>query len=74
MAASQPYLIKKLLEKIKKNNQINYRGQEIKFTIPWEKISFRDLIKKHAGIDIENISEKELQRKLKELKNKNEKK
>jgi len=56
-----------LLKKIKKTNQINYQGKKINFKTPWQKITFRNLIKKYCQIDIEKVSEADLRKKLTSL-------
>lgn len=54
------------VKKVNKSTEVNYQGKTIDFKRPWKRISVREAIKKHAGIDLEKTSDP----KLKELLNK----
>jgi len=45
------YFLKKIFGKL----DITYKGKKINFKIPWPRIEFYDLIRKHTGIDLEEI-------------------
>ena len=60
--------ILELLKKVKGGAQIEYQGSRIDFKTPWARISFRDLILKYAGIDIEKASDAVLRKKIKAAK------
>ncbi|MDO8265213.1 MAG: lysine--tRNA ligase [Candidatus Parcubacteria bacterium] len=62
-----------LLERIGKGKTIIYQTKEINFEIPWKKVSFRDLVKDNTDINIDEISDKDLMKKIKELGIKSEK-
>jgi len=47
--------------------KIDYQGKNIDFKRPWKKMTMKNAIKKHAGIDIDALSDKELNSKLKEI-------
>jgi lysyl-tRNA synthetase class 2 len=60
-------LIQYTLKEVMGTHIINIDGQEIDFSGEWEEASFRDLILKDCGIDINDINnEKELLSKIKE--------
>lgn len=61
-------LLEKLLRRIKKSLRIDYQGKKINFKSPWKRVTFRDLVKKYAQIDVAKASEKKLRKKLIELK------
>jgi len=52
-------LLKHVLEKVHGGNEINYGGTQISFAGAWPRISFRDLLLKDCGIDIDAITTKE---------------
>jgi len=54
-----------LIKKIKGATQLDYQGSKIDFTPPWARISFRDLLLKYAGIDIEKSSDAVLKKMVK---------
>jgi len=56
-----------LLENLGKGKTVTYQNQEINFAVPWKKISFLDLVKNNAGVDVDEISDKDLIKKIKEL-------
>ncbi len=45
-----------LMQAIKGSLQITYQGQEFDFTPPWPRLSYREVILKHAHIDIDEIT------------------
>lgn len=53
-------MISEIVREIKESYKVTYQGQEYDFTLPWPRITFRELIKKDTGIDIdvENTEEK----------------
>jgi len=59
--------LKEIIKKTKKNLCIPYEGREINFKGSWEIITFRDLIKKNCGFDIEKSSNQQLLKKLFDL-------
>ena len=59
--------LKEIIKKTKKNLSIPYEGKEINFKDPWEIITFKDLVKKNCGLDIEKSSNKQLLKKLSDL-------
>ncbi len=46
-------LISYIVQTICKTLEINYQGQQINFSQPWEKISMKDSVKKFTGIDFD---------------------
>lgn len=48
--------------------KIEYMGKPLDFTRPWKKITMNDSIKEYADIDVEKLSDDELEKKVKELK------
>lgn len=59
--------LKEIIKKTKKNLFISYGNKEIDFKSSWKRITFRDLIKKNCGLDIEKSSNKQLLKKLSDL-------
>jgi lysyl-tRNA synthetase class 2 len=57
------YVLKNVLGKYK----IRYGDQDIDFKTPWKRIEFSDLLKKYAKVDLENVNQKDLFKKAKEL-------
>lgn len=55
------YIAKKVL----KTTKINYQGKEINLKTPWKRLTTIQAIKKHADINIEKLSDKEIQEILK---------
>ncbi len=56
-----------LLKKIFKTTKIKHKDTEINFKTPWKKIEFSALFKKYTNINLEEINEKALAKKAKEL-------
>lgn len=56
-----------ILTKIFGTAEINYEENILNFTGPWERIEFFALLEKYTGIKYEDINEKELLKKAKEL-------
>jgi len=48
-------LISYVVQKICKTLEINYQGELINFSPPWEKISMKDSVKKFTGIDFDSF-------------------
>ncbi len=46
--------------------KINYQGEEVDFNTPYERITFRDIIKQETGVDIDSVTKDEL---ITEIKN-----
>ena len=57
-------MLSDLVKKVKGSSQLNYQGQKINFKTPWQRIKFRDLVKKYSNIDIEKVSEADMRKKL----------
>ncbi|MDP3990878.1 MAG: amino acid--tRNA ligase-related protein, partial [Candidatus Nealsonbacteria bacterium] len=53
-----------LVQKTKGTSQISHQGEDIDFKAPWQRIKFKDLIKKYCQIDIEKASQTTLRKKL----------
>ncbi len=49
-------------ERVLGTTKITYQGQEIDLSPPWERLSLYDALKKHAGLDVEKMSDEELLR------------
>ncbi|MEK6830879.1 MAG: lysine--tRNA ligase [Nanoarchaeota archaeon] len=58
------YVAKKVLKKTK----INYQGKEIELKSPWKRISMADALKKYAKININKMSDKQINDVLKKYK------
>jgi len=56
-----------LVKKVKGGDTIVYQGKKIHFRSPWQKRSYRDLLRQYANIDIEKTSIALLSKKLKTL-------
>lgn len=55
------YVIKEVCGSLR----IEFEDKELDFSLPWERISYRDLVLKHTGVDINNTrAEKELKKAL----------
>ena len=48
-------LIKKIIQMVKGDLKFSFQGTELDFSKPIERITFTDVIKKHTGIDIDQI-------------------
>ncbi|MFH1727522.1 MAG: lysine--tRNA ligase [Pseudomonadota bacterium] len=48
-------LIIDLVEKTKGTDQITYQGQQINFRTPWQRVKFKDLVKKTKGKDLDEL-------------------
>jgi len=62
-------MLQTIIEKVFGTLTINIEGNEIDFSGDWESVSFKDLIIKYAGIDIDVFNTKE--KLLEQIKNKN---
>ncbi len=51
-----------IAKKVNGTTKVTYQGNEIDFKRPWQRISMRDAIKKHAKIDIEKTNVAELKK------------
>lgn len=49
-----------VLKKINGSTKVKFKGKLIDFKKPWKRMTMKDAIKKHAGIDIEKKTDKEL--------------
>jgi len=45
-------MLSSLIQKLKGTMKLSYQGTELDFTPPWPRISYRDAVLKHTGIDI----------------------
>ncbi|MFH1841157.1 MAG: lysine--tRNA ligase [Candidatus Nealsonbacteria bacterium] len=61
-------VFQEILRRIKKSSKFIYQGKEIDFKVPFERISFKDLVKKYTGIDSEKAAATDILKKLKEMK------
>jgi len=57
------YFLKKIFGTLK----IEYEGKKLNFKAPWERIEFSQLLRKYTGIDLEEINQKGIYKKAKEL-------
>lgn len=48
--------------------EFNIRGKKVDLSKKWERYDYRDTVKKYTGIDIFDTNQKEIEKKLKELK------
>ncbi len=55
-------LFSQLAQEITGSERIEYRGQELDLSPPFERVKFRDLIEDKAGLDISTASEEELRK------------
>jgi lysyl-tRNA synthetase class 2 len=60
-------MICEVLQKVLKTDKIVYQGKEIDFTVPWPRIEYAELLKKHTGINYWDISRDGLASKADEL-------
>jgi len=56
-------LLKKVFGKLK----ISYQGEEIDFKTPWPRIEFNQILKKYAGINLEEVNLKALEKEARKL-------
>ncbi|MFW6143927.1 MAG: lysine--tRNA ligase, partial [Patescibacteria group bacterium] len=60
-------MISSLVENVKGSLEIEFEGDELDFTPPWPRITYRDVILEHTGIDIDEVqTEEELREELAE--------
>ncbi len=60
-------LVKKLIQMVKGSLKFSFQGTDLDFTKPIERITFTEVIKKHTGVDIDQIhSEDEFKQVLKD--------
>ncbi len=52
-------LVKKIIQMVKGSLKFSFQGTELDFSKPIERITFTDVIKKHTGIDIDQIRTEE---------------
>jgi len=48
-------LIINLVKTVKKSNQVTFQGKTLNFTSPFPRLTFRDAVLEHTGIDIDEI-------------------
>ncbi len=60
-------LFRNLLKKIFGKLEIEYEGKKINFKTPWPRIEFNQIIRKYTKINLEEINEKALTKKAKQL-------
>jgi len=53
-------LIYTVSKEVKGNSRIKYQGKEIEFSPPWERITFKEALKKIGNIEVDYKNEKEL--------------
>lgn len=56
-----------VLKKISNKHEIEYQKQKLNFKRPWTKLTMYDGLKKHAKLNVEKMSDKELLKKAEEL-------
>ncbi len=61
-------MIEQVAKKVVGKTKIDYQGQEIEFKKPWKRLTMYEAIKKHAGIQVEKMSDQELREVLDEKK------
>ncbi|KKU86707.1 MAG: lysine--tRNA ligase [Candidatus Wildermuthbacteria bacterium RIFCSPHIGHO2_01_FULL_47_27] len=60
--------ISEVVKKIKNGEEVSLQGQSISFGRPWQKATFRELVKKYCDVDVESAKDAALRKKVKELK------
>ncbi len=60
-------MLSEVIEKVCQNKKINYQGKEIDFALPWPRVEFVDLLKKHTKIDYWDLNRDSLAKKAQEL-------
>jgi len=60
-------MFKALLKKLNGKLDIKYENKKINFKSPWQRIEFSQLLRKYAKINLEEINEKALAKKAKQL-------
>ncbi len=61
-------LLKHVIESIQDDLKVDYQGQTIDFSGSYKRVTYREIVKKHAGIDLDNYeTKKELKEKAKDL-------
>jgi len=56
-----------LIKKVSGGLKIDYQGERLDFKAPWPRIEYNQLIKKHTGLKLEDISEEALRKEAKKL-------
>lgn len=59
-------LITGLITELTQEQKFSYQGNELNFRLPWRKATFRELVKKYAGIDVDMAKNAQLKKKVKE--------
>ena len=67
-------MIAELAQKIKGNFpagseeiQFDYQGEKINLSPPWKRITLLEAIKEHSGLDVESMSDEQLEKEIKKL-------
>ena len=60
-------LVCHVTEKIKGTLKFTYQGKEINFEKPWKRVRVKEAIKKYASLNVDDMSEKDMLKKIKEL-------
>lgn len=59
-------IISTLAKKVTGSTKVKYQGEEIDFKTPWTRITMKDSLKKFAKLNVENLSDQEIKKLLKE--------
>lgn len=60
-------MIGEILNGILKTEKVNYQGREIDFSLPWPRVEFAELLKKHAKVDYWELNRDALAKKAGQL-------
>jgi len=60
-------MIGEILNGILKTEKVNYQGREIDFSLPWPRVEFAELLKKHAKVDYWELDRDALAKKAGQL-------
>lgn len=60
--------ISELIFELRRGTKLSYQGKELNFKSPWRKVSFREIVKEYASLDIEKATDAQLRKRVKELK------
>jgi len=67
MMAITEELVEKASFKVNKTDKVNFDGHEINLKTPWKRIKMTDALLEYGNLDVEQINDDELSKKVKEL-------
>jgi lysyl-tRNA synthetase class 2 len=59
--------VERFITKLLNTQKLIYQGNQLNFATPWRRVTFREIVKEYAGIDVEYATDTQLKRKVHEL-------